>query len=112
VKDPIDIFFDRNPDMLEVPSAELYTPAGWVDVVLRALEELKDLKEEVKVFQIKEKFAGLRIYLAPCTEQVNDIVRRAEVECSQTCMKCGRKGATIRSINGWMSTLCDECGVA
>jgi len=63
--------------------------------------------EEIYIAQVKEKWAGLRIYF-DCHpddfEILNSIVQQAEAQSYKICEKCGRKGS-IRDLIGYQ-TLC------
>lgn len=62
----------------------------------------------VSVYQIKEKFGQLRIYLgADAPQWLDDMVTNAECLSNYTCETCGRPGR-MRSSGGWMTTRCDE----
>lgn len=60
-----------------------------------------------KVFQVKEKWGGLRFYLNGGTEEMQAAINKAEKESLQICEICGMPGR-IRN-NGWTVTLCDRC---
>ena len=78
---------------------------GWHPLVLPLIEQCE--AEDVKVFQVKEKFGGLRFYTDGNTsEKLNHAIDSAEVACAKTCEECGAPG-TLRT-GGWLKTLCDE----
>ena len=80
------------------------TPQGWDKIVDPLIEKLN--KAKLPIAQIKEKFAGLRVYLDQNTEQSDEWIRQAEEECSYTCMVCGEEGK--KRGGGWLVVLCDE----
>src|SRR3989304_8672911 len=55
--------------------------------------------------QIKEKFGTLRLY---CTPSPNSITFLENASCS-ICEKCG-SNRDIGNTEGWIKTLCKECG--
>lgn len=57
--------------------------------------------------QVKEKFGSLRFYMHNSTEEMEELISKAEEETSKTCEACGKPG-TERS-GGWIFTLCDGC---
>lgn len=65
----------------------------------------------VNVFQVKEKFGGLRFYIdvddSKLSKKINPYIREAENLSYKTCEKCGRPGSIRR--NGWISVQCDTC---
>jgi len=84
---------------------------GWNDIIENMLEQLQiesnNQKEQVVIEQIKEKFGTLRVYHSGLySDNVNQIVRRAELKSAETCEVCGKKGE-VRG-GGWIKTLCDE----
>lgn len=61
----------------------------------------------IKIDQIKEKFATLRVYVSGGDEQVRGMISFAEYICEKTCEVSGKQG-TIHSRNGWLKTLSSE----
>lgn len=88
--------------------------AGWAGLI----DEIFDLKEELKlnnvrIVQVKEKFAALRVYIDLYTADENDplykfeqFVMDAERRSIHICELCGKPGA-VRG-RGWYYTSCDE----
>lgn len=66
-----------------------------------------------KFSQIKEKFAGLRIYANMDDEYVRGVIDMSESMSFETCEICGEKGERYHS-GMWVKTLCkkdaDELG--
>lgn len=60
------------------------------------------------IMDIKEKYATLRIY-GSFGGKINDIIRRAEKECNQTCQDCGSKTEVEKVNLGWVYNLCATC---
>lgn len=88
---------------------------GWYGILDRLCEKLSALDCGVSVFQVKQKFGGLRFYVDidqeakdECYDEVHALIRAAERESTQTCEKCGAEGSP-RTIGGWMTTLCSDC---
>ena len=83
---------------------------GWYQIIDEALEKLSKI-DEVVLFQIKEKFGGLRIYVgdkpSEHNKEIGDIIHAAEEKAWKTCEYCGKPGKTKGG--GWILTLCDEC---
>ena len=59
------------------------------------------------IFQIKEKFGGLRFYYhdEAGDPEIRAMVDKAEHESYKICEKCGQPGRV--RYGGWMLTLCD-----
>lgn len=79
---------------------------GWGGIVERLYNALD--KHNVAVWQVKEKFGGLRFYVGSATEHIHQMIEEAEAESVKTCELCGRAGKQIDQ-NGWVTTRCEEC---
>lgn len=90
------------------------SPKGWdgiVDQLLLEFEKLPGWSHEY-IDQIKEKFAGLRVYISPpveLSEQAELLIRKAEAEAWLTCQGCGTKDDVAKRGNGWVFTECSAC---
>ena len=68
----------------------------------------KKLTKGQMITDIKDKFAGLRIYgyFGP---EIEEIVKKAENECYGTCERCG-SNQKVRTVGkGWLYNLCKSC---
>lgn len=90
---------------------------GWFHIVDELCARLMRFPCEIAAIQVKEKFGGLRFYLAPIddcpTAYLKDIfgyVRDAESASFNVCEYCGKPGKT--SGRAWIKTLCEECNNA
>lgn len=63
--------------------------------------------EGVEITQIKEKFGGLRFYIASGSEALHTAIDDAEDLSYTICEECGEPG-TLRP-GGWIYTACDKC---
>ena len=85
---------------------------GWFDLLDRTFSKMlvaARYPEDIFISQVKEKWAGLRIYFschADDAEALRSITYAAEDESFHICEVCGREGS-IREIHGFQ-TLCDE----
>jgi len=89
-------------------------PKGWEQLVLDAHAKLVETDPEYKIMQIKEKFGGLRFYVAHKDyEAAEEAIRPAEIASYETCDTCGTKEnvstATLGEGFYWVLTLCDSC---
>ena len=70
-------------------------------------------ENQVKIFQIKEKFGQLRIYvteyLPHMHTDIERLIARAEVRADLTCYNCGTVTNKLEQTKGWVSYLCPEC---
>jgi len=78
---------------------------GWNDIIYDLNKKLEAEKPDYKIFQIKEKFAGLRFYTDELPYPGWDAIEEAEKRSFETCEECGRPGK-IWGRNGWIRTLC------
>lgn len=98
---------------------------GWKKPVEDFLESLDwhtkhNLKDkqpnEIKIFQIKEKFGRVRAYVDK-PEHIDSIIEctigRLEGKCELTCENCGRignaDGSELTPTEGWIAYVCEEC---
>lgn len=87
--------------LYDVPGG-VSVPPGWNLIVDEALEKLSSLPdwENTKVFQIKEKFGTLRIYLENLTPPGSGaIIKHAEDMAMITCQNCGLEVHKGKCIN-------------
>jgi hypothetical protein len=92
------------PNEPVVPS---FLPVGWVDLVEAAFSELDFIAPGWRLIQVKEKFAGLRIYVHPpftadvdaeinagavLRDKIESVVSKANAASFKTCDVCGSPG--------------------
>jgi hypothetical protein len=83
--------------------------AGWFDLIFRLCEDIeKTNPKNFKVEQVKEKFGGLRFYYSGGSQQVNDLVNKAECDSYNICENCGTR-ENVTSEGSWILTLCKTC---
>lgn len=80
---------------------------GWKDVVTRLIDDLFELGWDGQLFQIKEKFGGLRFYTGACTDAMYARIAQAESESYVTCEYCSAPGQARH--DGWIKVMCDDC---
>lgn len=76
---------------------------GWEPLIRRMCEKLEPLDAEI--YQIKEKFGGLRVGIGTTTDEISQIVDDAEEESWDVCEDCGEQGSPRPDL-GWIRTLC------
>jgi hypothetical protein len=116
----LDILFPEEEKMyedLDMSDAELgrHIGPGWWPLARNVFAVLK--LHEFKLAQIKEKFAGLRIYVdAPkgatpgIKASIHAVLLAAESASFKTCEQCGAPGARTLVRDVWWKTLCAKCG--
>jgi hypothetical protein len=89
---------------------------GWQKYVGEAALILDEICPEWRLDQVKEKFGGLRMYIATpegtpfaLFKACNAVTHRAESLAAYTCEWCGEHGK-LRD-GSWLRTLCDDCNV-
>jgi hypothetical protein len=76
-------------------------------LVNQLLDDLLELGWDGVVYQVKEKFGGLRFYIGAGSDEIHERVQQAEDESYSVCEVTGKPGE-LRSDLYWMHTLCDE----
>ena len=95
-----------------------YCDEGWRELLHDLFTAFHDVlvhepQARVDIRQVKEKFAGLRVYwreedLSPaCSAQLFATYRRFEDLSYRTCETCGRPGE-LRKRGSWYSTRCGD----
>ena len=79
---------------------------GWEALYLPLIERCKE--EGVTIFQIKEKFGGLRFYVDSASPELFQAIDLAEAASFNTCEDCGEPGKLRTEGRYWIRTLCDE----
>lgn len=91
-------------------------PEGWAPIIdqLCAVVDFyiqssvpEELRDQIFVKQIKEKFGTLRVYFSHTTPYIEGAIRMAEDFSGTTCQLCGKPG-TLQNIRQGYSTLCGE----
>lgn len=92
---------------------------GWYKLILNLSVSIELIAKKMKirgipedklpqVNQIKQKFGSLRYYMKTTSPEINSLIERAMAESVKICERCGREGS-LTSIDGFVSTLCDDC---
>jgi len=88
---------------------------GWYQLVVDCDKELTRVDPNYQIYQIKEKFGGLRYYTKPSNMddkhtliQISIIISKYEDIATKTCSATGKPGVLMKSIGGWRKTLNPE----
>ncbi len=88
---------------------------GWLPLVEELNRKITAIDPDYKIYQIKEKFGGLRYYIQlsdQLSEQQYDsayeLIRTTEDQSFTICEDCGNPGKRMTQ-RGWMFTLCNNC---
>jgi len=139
----IDALVARFPRLFRSKHPRVWSdlPQGWTELADQLFADLDamlddDAARRFEVVQIKEKFAGLRVYWELGKEQtlvmdiidtgsvqrvdkgpakptalfdrIRDRVKRAGEQAATTCQRCGNGSASAGG-SGWIVTLCETC---
>lgn len=85
--------------------AKMFVGKGW-HVLLDIL--YKNLPKETDVWDVKEKWGGLRFYVSSCDDEYYILIAAMELYSTKLCEYCGKYGET-RDLRGWIKTICDSC---
>lgn len=91
---------------------------GWFPLIAQLHRKLKYIDPYYKIFQIKEKFGGLRYYFSPSeldgeadlaikSSIMHDVTNAAENKSFSICEICSKQGARS-SKHSWIRTVCSE----
>lgn len=79
---------------------------GWENLIERLISDLFVLGWDGCLFQIKEKFGGLRFYVGTMSKPISKRILQAEDESVETCIVCGKRGKLY--YDGWVAPFCEE----
>jgi hypothetical protein len=107
------VLTNDNGDIIDVPFC-FECGDGWADLLYEAAVRLnehiqtlpEEVREDIVVLQVKEKFGTLRLYVSYYTEKIEEIIKEAEDKSKTTCETCGKAGMLRGSV--WFYTACDE----
>ncbi|NOP95158.1 hypothetical protein [Mycolicibacterium fortuitum] len=89
---------------------------GWYPIIIELDEAMAAIDPDYELHQVKEKYAGLRVYYSTqvegAREQMEQLVDAAEERCESTCELCGGPGSRHVTPHGWYRTLCEACATA
>ena len=92
---------------------------GWFKILKELFTKIKkiDINKQVRIFQVKEKYATVRVYFQlegqqedkDLYDKIHKLINKAEKKTSKTCEVCGKRGK-VRVLNGFqLKTLCNKC---
>lgn len=81
--------------------------SGWAQLLDALHDELVVAYPEYKIYNIKDKFGGIRISVGNVADEGQDIVMKYENRSCKTCETCGEP-ATRRTIKNWIYVRCDN----
>lgn len=108
-------FQKKYPNLFkEYPRSGFALPAGWSALAESLCANLEnhitqlpeEIRGEIYVAQVKEKFGGLRWYMNQQTPYIQGAISLAESLSYKICEVCGLPGKTRNG--GWIRVLCDH----
>ena len=82
---------------------------GWYQLIVDCDKELTAIDPNYQIFQVKQKFGGLRYYFHPSqsdtSKAMSEVISKYEAIAAQTCEATGKPGVLMKSIGGWYKTL-------
>jgi len=88
---------------------------GWFNLLydlskkIQKLIDDKKISKDFNIYQVKEKFGFLHYYSNFSTDELDDLVTKAEEQSMITCEQCSKPGE-IKDIGGhWYMALCEIC---
>ena len=93
-----------------------YIGEGWYDIISELDDAISKIYPMYIVDQVKEKFGGLRYYIASLPEDFPDqylnaiynLIHEAECKSLKTCDVCGDHGETVLIDGFLLATRCDK----
>ena len=83
---------------------------GWADLIETVFKYGSKNVEDFEIFQVKEKFGGLRIYCGgkELDVEMEKLLFDAQQKSFGVCEECGEP-AKPKTYDGWIKTLCEDC---
>lgn len=87
---------------------------GWYPLIVELDRQITEVVPTYDIYQVKEKFGGLRFYIGPLTPDVfplvHNLINAAEARSYHTCEVCGVEGNQVTTEGtGWVTSRCPEC---
>ena len=89
---------------------------GWYNLYQPIVDEINSIneslpeEEKIRIYQIKEKFGGLRIYVSHSNPFLDAKIEEAENRSYKTCEQCGATNDTgLLYVGGWIYNCCRDC---
>jgi hypothetical protein len=109
--------FTESPDIVEMRSrfVDPWPPVlsvgeGWTGLLLALHFRLCSIDENYRLYQVKEKFGALRVYLSASDEnkqvELDQVVLRFSTASMFICEKCGAPGRLRQDDRRWFFTAC------
>jgi hypothetical protein len=77
---------------------------GWSKLISDLVDDIFALGWDGTIYQVKEKFGGLRFYIGQAKPEIFDRIHQAENQSMKICEECGEPGELYH--DGWIKCLC------
>ena len=81
---------------------------GWWGILTKLCKDICKIDETIEVYQIKEKFGGLRFYTKGTSDKIENLIDQACMESFKICEICGTH-EDVSTKGSWLLTLCNKC---
>lgn len=85
---------------------------GWYGLLLALDSRLCSIDEHYRLYQVKEKFGALRVYLSASNEdkqlELDQVALRFSIASMFICEKCGSPGRLRKDNHHWYFTACED----
>lgn len=88
IGDDVELFLRER--QISPPRCGFWVGRGWLPIVFAALDKMIAAGWDRELYQVKQKFGGLRIYIGAASDEVSGIIRDAERQCAATCEASGQ----------------------
>ena len=78
---------------------------GWTRLIKDLVKDITAMGWDGEIFQVKEKFGGLRAYIGSASDEIRERIDQAERLSYFICERCGKQG--LPRGPGWYKTLCE-----
>ena len=78
---------------------------GWTRLIKDLVKDITVMGWDGVIFQVKEKFGGLRAYIGSASDEIDARITQAERLSYFICERCGKQG--LPRGPGWYKTLCE-----
>jgi|SRR3990172_1389256 len=78
---------------------------GWKRLITDLVEDITAMGWDGIIYQVKEKFSGLRFYIGGASDEIHERISQAERMSYFVCEECGKQG--LPRGPGWYKTLCE-----
>lgn len=95
-----------NGEVMSMKDILSHVGEGWHSIVDDLIKDLFALGWNGSLYQIKEKFGGLRFYIDKGNDEIFKRINLAELQSLKTCEDCGEEGTTGSWGGYWILTLC------